>query len=66
MSSGGRRLWGWTWRLALGALILLLLLPTLVPPFFDHIYFRGVVSGHFDGRHFFIPDRGPMDEPTRP
>jgi L-ascorbate metabolism protein UlaG (beta-lactamase superfamily) len=31
--------------------------PTLVPPFLDRVYYRGPPSGHFDGRHFFNPDR---------
>jgi L-ascorbate metabolism protein UlaG (beta-lactamase superfamily) len=33
--------------------------PTLVPPFLDRIYYRGPASDHFDGRHFFNPDRDP-------
>jgi L-ascorbate metabolism protein UlaG (beta-lactamase superfamily) len=56
MSNPARRLWGVAWRVTLGALILVLLLPVLVPPFLDRIYYRGPVSGHFDGRHFFNPD----------
>ncbi|MFS0735781.1 MBL fold metallo-hydrolase [Sphingomonas sp. 1P06PA] len=28
----------------------------LVPPFLDRIYYRGPVSAHFDGQHFFNPD----------
>jgi L-ascorbate metabolism protein UlaG (beta-lactamase superfamily) len=51
-----KRIWSWAWRLLLGALIALLLVPTLVPPFLDRIYYGGPVSGHFDGRHFFNPD----------
>ena len=31
--------------------------PTLVPPFLDRIYYAGPVSDHFDGQHFFNPDR---------
>ena len=27
-----------------------------MPPFLDRIYYRGPVSGHFDGQHFFNPD----------
>src|SRR3569833_1107404 len=51
-----KRIWGATWRLLLGALIVALLLPVMVPPFLDRIYYRGPVSGHFDGQRFFNPD----------
>lgn len=37
-------------------LILVLLLPAALPPFLDRIYYRGPVSAHFDGQHFFNPD----------
>jgi len=37
-------------------LILVLLLPVVVPPFLDRIYYRGPVSAHFDGAHFHNPD----------
>jgi len=53
------RIWSWAWRLLLGALILLLLLPVLVPPFLDRTYYRGPVSSHFDGQRFFNPDGEP-------
>lgn len=56
MGQAVKRIWSWTWRLLLGALIMLLLLPVLVPPFLDRIYYRGPVSGHFDGQRFFNPD----------
>ena len=36
--------------------IALLLTPVVVPPFLDRIYYRGPVSGHFDGHRFFNPD----------
>jgi L-ascorbate metabolism protein UlaG (beta-lactamase superfamily) len=36
--------------------VLLLLLPALVPPFLDRIYYRGPVSDHYDGARFFNPD----------
>jgi L-ascorbate metabolism protein UlaG (beta-lactamase superfamily) len=36
--------------------IVLLLLPVMVPPFLDRIYYRGPVSGHFDGQRFFNID----------
>jgi L-ascorbate metabolism protein UlaG (beta-lactamase superfamily) len=46
---------------ALGTAILFLLValcfaPALVPPFLDRIYYKGPVSGHFDGRRFFNPE----------
>lgn len=37
-------------------LILALLAPVVVPPFLDRIYYRGPVTDHFDGAHFFNPD----------
>jgi L-ascorbate metabolism protein UlaG (beta-lactamase superfamily) len=40
----------------LGVVVALLLVPTLVPPFLDRIYYRGPVSDHFDGQRFFNPD----------
>ena len=59
MVQGLKWIWSWTWRLLLGALILLLLLPVLVPPFLDRTYYRGPVSAHYDGQHFFNPDGEP-------
>ena len=56
MARALKRIWGVAWRLLLGALILLLLVPVLAPPFLDRIYYRGPVSGHYDGQHFFNPD----------
>ncbi|MDB5687124.1 MAG: hypothetical protein JWR77_1713 [Rhizorhabdus sp.] len=56
MMKHAKRIWGWVWRGLLGALIALLLVPIVVPPFLDRIYYRGPVSNHFDGRHFFNPD----------
>ena len=38
------------------AVVALLLVPVLVPPFLDHVDYRGPRSDHFDGRHFFNPD----------
>ncbi|TPG12138.1 MBL fold metallo-hydrolase [Sphingomonas oligophenolica] len=42
-----------------GALLLLIILfglaVTIVPRFLDRIYYRGPVSDHFDGAHFFNP-----------
>ena len=51
-----RGFWGWTWRALLCVLIVLLLVPTVLPPFLDKIYYRGPVSDHFDGQRFFNPD----------
>lgn len=56
MAQALSRIWGVAWRLLLATLILLLLLPVLVPPFLDRIYYRGPVSDHYDGQHFFNPD----------
>jgi len=56
MGHAVKRIWSWTWRLLLGALIVALLLPVVVPPFLDRIYYRGPVSAHFDGQRFFNPD----------
>jgi L-ascorbate metabolism protein UlaG (beta-lactamase superfamily) len=36
--------------------VAVLLLPALVPPFLDRIYYSGPPSTHFDGRRFFNPD----------
>ena len=56
MGHAVKRIWSWVWRLLLGALITLLLLPVMVPPFLDRIYYRGPASGHYDGQHFFNPE----------
>jgi L-ascorbate metabolism protein UlaG (beta-lactamase superfamily) len=37
-------------------LIAALLAPVVVPPFLDRIYYRGPVTGHYDGQRFFNPD----------
>jgi L-ascorbate metabolism protein UlaG (beta-lactamase superfamily) len=45
-------------RIGTGLLFLaiaLSLAPTLVPPFLDRIYYRGPISGHYDGERFFNP-----------
>ena len=53
------------WRvigIGLGALVVLAcLLIVLAPAFLDRIYYRGPVSGHFDGQRFANPDH---DEDT--
>ncbi|WP_294392343.1 MBL fold metallo-hydrolase [uncultured Sphingomonas sp.] len=36
--------------------VVLLLLPALLPPFLDRIYYRGPVSDHYNGARFFNPD----------
>jgi L-ascorbate metabolism protein UlaG (beta-lactamase superfamily) len=56
MAGALRRIWGVAWRLLLGVLILLLLIPVLAPPFLDRIYYRGPVSAHYDGQRFYNPD----------
>jgi len=45
----------WLGTILLFALVALCFAPTLVPPFLDRVYYRGPVSDHFDGRHFFNP-----------
>jgi L-ascorbate metabolism protein UlaG (beta-lactamase superfamily) len=37
-------------------LVILCLFLTVIPHFLDRIYYRGPVSAHFDGAHFFNPD----------
>ena len=56
MAGALKRIWGGAWRLMLGAVIVLLLLPTVIPPFLDRIYYRGPATAHFDGQRFFNPD----------
>ena len=36
--------------------VLVALIVTIVPRYLDRIYYRGPVSDHFDGEHFFNPD----------
>ncbi|MHA6718137.1 MBL fold metallo-hydrolase [Sphingomonas sp. RS6] len=45
----------WTIAILLWIVILLCLASVLVPPFLDRIYYRGPVSGHFDGERFENP-----------
>ncbi|MBX3563357.1 MAG: MBL fold metallo-hydrolase [Sphingomonas sp.] len=40
----------------LWTVVALCLAATVIPHFLDRIYYRGAVSGHFDGAHFFNPD----------
>jgi L-ascorbate metabolism protein UlaG (beta-lactamase superfamily) len=51
-----RRAITWTGVGLLFAVVALCLAITLVPPFLDRIYYRGVVTDHFDGERFFNPD----------
>ncbi|MBW8843299.1 MAG: MBL fold metallo-hydrolase [Sphingomonadales bacterium] len=49
----------WVKRVGAGLLwliVLLCLAIAIVPDFLDARYYRGPVSGHFDGEHFFNPD----------
>lgn len=43
--------WGLVWIVAI-----LCLAAVIVPRFLDRLYYRGVVSDHFDGARFFNPD----------
>jgi L-ascorbate metabolism protein UlaG (beta-lactamase superfamily) len=49
----------WLGTALLFALAALCFAPTVVPPFLDRIYYRGPVSGHYDGAHFFNPAAPP-------
>jgi L-ascorbate metabolism protein UlaG (beta-lactamase superfamily) len=49
---------GWTLLVLFVAAALLV---TIVPRFLDRVYHRGPITDHFDGEHFFNPDR---DEDT--
>lgn len=58
------------WMVRIGAGLLVLVLLALValwiaPRFLDRIYYRGPVSDHFDGEHFFNPDDKPTAEQRR-
>ncbi|MDF7776634.1 MBL fold metallo-hydrolase [Sphingomonas sp. AOB5] len=46
----------WTGTILLWAVVLLLLTLTIVPHLLDRVYYRGALSSHFDGEHFFNPD----------
>ena len=53
-------------RVGLGLFFLcvgLLLAAIIVPPFLDRVYYRGPPSAHYDGQHFFNPDRDSDTEP---
>ena len=51
---------------ALFVVVALLLLPEVLPPFLDRVYFTGPRSAHYDGAHFFNPEDGARPPPTRP
>ena len=46
----------WIGTALLFLVVALCLAIVVVPPFLDRIYYRGPVSGHFDGERFFNPD----------
>ncbi|MFS2111163.1 MBL fold metallo-hydrolase [Sphingomonas sp. Sphisp140] len=45
----------------LWAVVVLCLVATAAPFFLDRVYYRGPVSGHFDGTRFFNPDGDALD-----
>jgi len=45
----------------LWAVVVLCLVATAAPFFLDRVYYRGPVSGHFDGKRFFNPDGDALD-----
>lgn len=44
------------------AIVLLVAAIIVIPHFLDRIDYRGPVSGHFDGAHFFNPDGGDLPQ----
>lgn len=46
----------WTAAILLWLVVALCLAVTIVPRFLDRLYYRGPVSGHYDGQRFFNPD----------
>lgn len=63
-----RPLMRWIGSALLFLLIAILLLPVVLPPFLDRIYYEGPVSENFDGEYFFNPDEGEgiwVGDPTR-
>ncbi len=51
-----RRVAGWLGRILLGLVVAALLVPSVLPPFLDRVYYRGPKSDHFDGERFFNPE----------
>lgn len=45
------------------AIVTVCLAITIVPHFLDAVYYRGPVTGHFDGQRFFNPDGDPFAAP---
>jgi L-ascorbate metabolism protein UlaG (beta-lactamase superfamily) len=43
-------------RLLFALIVIAMFAPYVVPPFLDRIYYRGPMSDHFDGEHFYNPD----------
>lgn len=56
MGSAIGRIFKWLGAALLFAIAGLCLAIVIVPQFLDRIYYRGPVSGHFDGQRFFNPD----------
>ncbi len=54
-----RRLLEWLGRALLFLIVVLLLAQVVLPPFLDRIYYRGPVSGHYDGHRFRNPEGEP-------
>ncbi len=50
------RLLRWIGAILLWTVVAACLTITVVPQFLDRIYYRGPMSAHFDGQHFFNPD----------
>jgi len=57
------RVSGWAAAILLWLVIIVSLAIAVVPQFLDAVYYRGVVSGHFDGQRFFNPDGDPLVTP---
>jgi L-ascorbate metabolism protein UlaG (beta-lactamase superfamily) len=58
----------WIGRIGAGfaVLVLIVVLAMMIAPrFLDRVYYRGPVSDHFDGQHFFNPDDRPSVEQRR-
>lgn len=51
-----KRAAGWAAAILLWAVVAACLAAVTLPRFLDHIYYRGPVTGHFDGARFFNPD----------
>jgi len=49
-------------RVLIGLAVILLLAPTVLPPFLDRIYYRGPASNHFNGERFLNPEGDPPQD----